>query len=239
MTGFPEPLYTKQGLPASAPRLTEWWADIKRGGRVSLWPHLIGAGFLYLFALPFHWVTLAALAGAWALLALARWILKPALWRRRNPEYRWLDQPRWRRILRDRQVTRLWPVVRRLDAAADAFHELITLARVGPWADRHAVDPSFRQSIFQPAGEVMDHLAGLAAVAAHADDNPVQLQQILAGMDRSLAALRNVVDPLRTAMTATDGAAAPDFSDLKQSLAAIAARAEAEAELLQLRPHVP
>ena len=55
-------------------------------------------------------------------------------------------------------------------------------------------------------------------------------------MDRSVEAMRNAVEPLRNIMTQTDGASSimPDLTALKNRMSDLAARAEAEAEVLQV-----
>lgn len=236
MSNLSEPLYTKQGIWASAPRLMQWWVTYRYGGKKSPWPHLVGAGLLGFLAWPLGSAAMLALAAGWVALALLRSVLGPRRWRRKNPQYQWLDRQRWQSILSDKRVTQLVPVIRRLDAAADYFHELVTLSRVGPWADDGSANEEFIRSIFQPSCEIMNHLAGLAAVASHADDSPVQLRQILDGMDRSVEAMRNAVEPLRNIMTQTDGASSimPDLTALKNRMSDLAARAEAEAEVLQV-----
>ena len=256
MSNLSEPLYAKQGIWASAPRLWEWWQSVRKATRPRVSPHLIGAGFL------------AGISGSWAMLgSMARASGGeglPAWWgmagtiglllslgymawawvrQRRGGQvdayFSALELRRWRDLIANRGVARLIPVVERLDRAASAYLELITLSQTGPWAATDGGSSTSLAELFEPAGEIMNHLAGLAVLGPGLEDDPERLAQLLDNMDVAVASLTETVEPLRDLVMRSRSESAVDLAPLRRRLQEVKARVEAEAELAQLSKQVP
>ena len=251
MAELPEKLHTGQALESSAPRLWEWWQSVRKATRPRVSRRPLAVAFLGSFVAAS--ILLMRFAGEgvpmWALiaglgvpvtLAYAAWA-----WVRQprggqvDAHFSALELTRWRGLMANRGVARLIPVVERLDRAASAYLELITLSQTGPWAATDGGSSTSLAELFEPAGEIMNHLAGLAVLGPGLEDDPERLAQLLDNMDVAVASLTETVEPLRDLVMRSRSESAVDLAPLRRRLQEVKARVEAEAELAQLSKRTP